>query len=67
MTYTMKKTQLTRQELYDLVWDQSIIMLTRTLNIESKRLREICADHNIPLPKKGYWSQIRFDKDVVKI
>ena len=63
----MKKTQLTRQELYDLVWDQPINMLIRTLNIESKRLREICADHNIPLPKNGYWSQIRFDKDVVKI
>ena len=37
--------------------------LTEELNIKDYTLRKICEDFNIPRPKSGYWTKLRFDKN----
>ena len=46
----MKKTTFTRQELYELVWSESMLSLSKKYNISDTALRKICKRMNIPLP-----------------
>ncbi len=62
----MKENKVTRKELYDLVWDQPINKIAKKLKIEQQRLKEICGENKIPLPTRGYWSKVRFNKEVGK-
>lgn len=62
----MKEIIFTREEWYDLVWKQPINQLAKRYKIEPHRLKEICTENNIPLPNRGYWSKVRFNKKVVK-
>lgn len=62
----MDKTLLTRQQLYNLIWKQPLSQLAKRFNVEPQRLKEICAENEIPLPNRGYWSKVRFNKKVVE-
>ena len=62
----MEKTTLARQELYDWVWSQPISKLAKKFETEPEGLKEICIENEIPLPNRGYWSKVRFNKKVVK-
>ncbi len=62
----MDKSSLTREQLYKLVWKEPFSRLSKSFNIESQRLKEICIENEIPLPNRGYWSKVRFNKKVVK-
>lgn len=63
----MNKIVLTRKELYDLTWSKSISTIANEFQIKPHRLREICKENKIPLPDRGYWSKLRFKKEVDKI
>ena len=54
----MKKT-FTREELYDLVWSESILQLAKRFNISNVGLKKTCKRMNIPTPKTGYWAKKR--------
>ena len=60
------KKELTRNELYDLVWSKPLTTLAKEYAYSDNGLRKICIKHNIPLPKSGYWSKIKFNKKVKK-
>ena len=60
----MNQTQLTRKELYDLVWSKPLIQLAKIYNISDNGLRKICKKYEIPLPKMGHWQKIQFGKKV---
>ncbi|TLP79240.1 hypothetical protein [Maribacter sp. ACAM166] len=62
----MDKKIYTRQELYDLVWNQPLTKIAVKFNIELHTLKDICAENKIPLPTRGYWSKVRFHKKVIK-
>jgi len=62
----MGKIALSRQELYEWVWNQPMGKLAKKFKIEQHKLREICIENKIPTPNKGYWSKIRFNKKVNK-
>ena len=62
----MEENKFSRKELYNLVWDQPISKLAKMFNIDPQCLKDICAENNIPLPNRGYWSKVRFNKNVVK-
>ena len=62
----MEKSTFTRQELYDLVWSESILQLSKKLNISEGGLRRICIWMNIPTPKQGYWAKIHYGYKVEK-
>jgi len=63
----MKEIKLTRQELYDLVWIEPILTLSKKYIISDSDLRKQCIKMGIPLPDSGYWSKIRYGKKVIKL
>jgi hypothetical protein len=58
--------ELTRKELYDLVWSKPVNYIAKEYGFSDNDVRKICNNHNIPLPKSGYWSKLKFNKKVVK-
>ncbi|MBP8034707.1 MAG: hypothetical protein KAZ71_08910 [Bacteroidia bacterium] len=60
----MGKVELTRQELYDLVWSKPMSRLALEYNISDNGLRKICKKHEIPLPLLGHWQKIQYNKKV---
>lgn len=60
----MGKVRITRRELYDLVWSEPLLTLSKKYNISDNGLRKICRNMNIPLPEIGHWQKVRHKKDV---
>ena len=59
------KGNITREELYNLVWSKPVIYIAKVYGYSDSGIRKICKKHNIPLPKLGYWSKLKFNKEVV--
>ena len=62
----MENIILTRQELYDLVWENPLSKLAKKYNLSDNGLRKICKKLDIPLPKNGHWQKIQYNKKVIK-
>ena len=58
------KKEFTRKELYDLVWNKPLTHIAKDYNFSDNGIRKICKKHNIPLPKNGHWSKLKFNKKV---
>lgn len=59
-----KINSLSRKELYDLVWSKPISTLSKEHDLSDLELRKICIDYQIPLPKNGHWSKLKYSKPV---
>jgi hypothetical protein len=55
---------ISRQELYDLVWSEPLTKLAVKFDVTPSQLKTICIEFEIPLPKNGYWSKLKFNKEV---
>lgn len=55
----MNKITLTRKELYDLVWSETMVSLSKKYKISDVGLRKICIRMKIPIPNRGYWAKIQ--------
>lgn len=62
----MKPVIFTRQELYKLVWEKPLTHIGKELGYSDNGIRKVCIKHNIPLPKAGYWSKLKYNKKVKK-
>jgi hypothetical protein len=62
----MKPVTFTRQELYKLVWEKPLTHIAKELGYSDNGIRKVCIKHNIPLPKAGYWSKLKYNKKVKK-
>jgi hypothetical protein len=60
----MKDVKLTRQELYDLVWGESMLSLAKKFIISDVGLRKKCRSLEIPVPNAGYWAKVKYGKKV---
>jgi hypothetical protein len=60
----MSKFNLTRKELYDLVWSEPLTVVAKKYNTSDYVLRATCKKFNIPLPKAGHWMKLQFGKPV---
>ncbi len=58
------KEILSRQQLYDLVWSNSMVALSKRFAISDNGLRKKCERMNIPLPGNGHWMKLQFNKKV---
>ena len=56
----------TRQELYDLVWSKPLSTIVKEFDISYSTIKDIYTKNNIPCPDSGYWSKLKFNKEVVK-
>lgn len=61
----MKEITLNRQQLYDLVWAESVLSLSKKYAISDVGLRKKCKSLEIPLPDLGYWAKIKYGKKVI--
>ena len=50
---------LTRQELYDLVWSKPMMHAAKQFGISGVMLGRICAERNVPRPPRGYWANLQ--------
>lgn len=60
----MSEIRVTRKDLYDLVWSEPMLSLSKKYKISDNGLRKICKRMNIPLPKAGHWMKLQFGKKV---
>lgn len=58
--------QLTRRELYDLIWAEPLRTLAKRLDISDRGLAKKCDAHNIPRPPQGHWVRLEFGHEVEK-
>src|SRR5438132_6961131 len=56
--------KFTREELYDVVWSESMSKLARRLGLSDRGLAKACARANVPVPGRGYWAKLRHGKRV---
>jgi hypothetical protein len=57
---------LDRNMLYEELWNNSMLSLSKKYQIEYNLFRRIIRELKIPYPGSGYWTKIKFNKDVVK-
>ena len=50
---------VTRQELYDLVWSRPLTHVAKDFGISGSMLGRICKDRNVPRPPRGYWANLK--------
>src|SRR5687768_11390455 len=63
----MSQEVITRQQLYEMVWSQSMLSLSGKYEISDVGLRKICLKLNVPIPKAGHWQKLRFGKAVIQV
>lgn len=49
---------LTRQELYDQVWDEPVARVAERYQLSGAGLRKLCLRYDIPVPPRGYWARL---------
>jgi hypothetical protein len=60
----MNTQQLTREELYKLVWSKTLSKLTEEYAYTIEGIKEICKQNEVPIPENGYWSKIKYNKQI---
>ncbi len=63
----MDKQTFTRQQLYDLVWSEPMLSLSKKYNISDVGLRKTCIRMSIPMPKAGHWQKLKFGKKIKRV
>jgi len=58
--------ELTRKELFDLVWAGPMTKVASDLGISNIALRKVCDQHRIPVPGRGYWAKLTADTPTTK-
>lgn len=54
--------ELTRKELYDLVWSEPMTTICKRFGLSDNGLRKRCKSMNIPTPPLGYWTKLKYGK-----
>ena len=63
-TKIMKSKTITREEFYNLVWTKPVSHVAKEYGYSDMGIRKICKKHNIPLPKLGYWSKLKYCPEI---
>lgn len=62
----MATIELSRKELYELVWATPVSKLIQEYAISNDGFKKLCKQFEIPMPNSGYWGKLKFNKEVVK-
>lgn len=60
----METIELTRKQLYDLVWSTPISKLAQQYACSSDGIKKICKKFEIPMPQNGFWLKLKHNKKV---
>jgi hypothetical protein len=58
--------QLSRKQLYDLVWSEPMKNLSVRFGISDVALKKTCARAGIPTPDRGYWAKKQAGKETIQ-
>ena len=58
---------VSREELYRQVWAEPMSKVAATYNVSGSYLARICRELNIPTPGRGYWAQLKAEKNPPKV
>jgi hypothetical protein len=47
--------EMTRQQLYDLVWSKSVAAVAASIPMSHVNLKRLCLKHQVPIPPLGHW------------
>jgi hypothetical protein len=64
MNESMDRMEITRKELYDLVWSEPMTAISKRIGVETYQLKKACIENKIPLPICGHWTKLQFGKKV---
>jgi hypothetical protein len=53
---------VTRDQLYDLVWETPMLRLGERFGVSSSYLARVCIELRVPRPERGHWSKLEFGK-----
>lgn len=59
--------RITRDELYQMVWEKPMIRLAKEFGITGNGLAKICHRLDVPYPPRGYWAKKEAGKPVVTL
>lgn len=62
----METIELTRKELYDIVWSTTLSKLTSQYAYSNDGIKKLCKQFEIPMPDGSYWSKLKFNKKYKK-
>lgn len=60
----METIELSRKQLYDLVWSTPISKLTQQYAISNEGFKKICKKFEIPMPQNGFWLKLKYNKKI---
>src|ERR1043165_8193412 len=60
----MSSITLSRKQLFDLVWSEPFLSISKKYKISDTGLRKLCARIGIPYPRTGYWQRKRAGRRV---
>ncbi|HTF17323.1 MAG TPA: hypothetical protein VK658_04575 [Chryseolinea sp.] len=60
----MDPGNITREQLYELVWTQSRSSVAKKFAIADNEVVKLCKKLNVPIPPAGYWQRVKFKKNV---
>jgi len=58
---------LTREELYNLVWETPISRLAPRFGLSDVGLAKLCVRHGVPRPPRGHWARLQHGKPVYTV
>lgn len=64
--FFIETIELTRTELYDIVWSTTLTKLTQQYAFTNDGIKKICKQFNIPIPDGGHWMKLKFNKKLKK-
>lgn len=64
MTEDIKEIKITRDELYEKVWNVPLLRLAKQYRLSDVGLAKICRKLKVPRPARGYWAKIEYGKSV---
>jgi AcrR family transcriptional regulator len=63
---TSRTTTLSRKQLYQRVWSESISVVARDMGLSNNALAKICNRLLVPYPNRGYWNKVNAGKRVAR-
>src|SRR5205807_3180528 len=57
LTMTPEPATLTREELYELVWNEPTRTIAARFGLSDRGLAKICMRLSVPIPGRGFWAK----------
>lgn len=64
MYYWNNRVTITREDLYKLVWEKSMVQVAADYGVSDVALAKLCKRLNVPRPYLGYWAKLQNGKKV---